>query len=77
MDDLKQLLTTKHDNLSALKDFYAYMSKSNDLEDWINTQLLVADSDDYGTDFDHLSIVMTRWDDFRGGSCAVLTWMFE
>lgn len=38
---------------------YQYLRESQDLEAWINEQLQVAMSEDYGIDYEHLKVTLT------------------
>lgn len=39
---------------------YQYLRESHDLEQWINEQLQVAMSEDYGIDYEHLKVYVTE-----------------
>lgn len=41
-------------NLEASKSFHEFMRESRDLEHWIDDQQQIANSEEYGKDYEHL-----------------------
>ena len=59
MSQLKSMCADRRDNLTAAKQFFAYMREAVDMEEWINEQMLQACSEDFGQDYEHLQVCTT------------------
>ncbi|CAI4223262.1 unnamed protein product [Auanema sp. JU1783] len=75
--DIRQKeLEAEFDRLSALAEerrraledavcLFEYMRESADLEQWINEQLNTAMSEDYGEDYEHLTELQSKFEEFK------------
>ena len=42
--------------LASSRSLYQYLREARDLQDWINDQMITAQSEDYGQDFEHVQV---------------------
>ena len=56
MRKLEQLAAVRRHNLEESKRLHEYIRESGELEEWINEQLQLAASEDYGEDYEHLQV---------------------
>ncbi|VIO98093.1 probable spectrin beta chain, putative [Brugia malayi] len=64
-ETLSTLADERKQQLENAVYLYQYLRESQDLEAWINEQLLVAMSEDYGIDYEHLKELQSRFEDFK------------
>ncbi|VDK61916.1 unnamed protein product [Onchocerca ochengi] len=64
-ETLSNLADERRQQLENAVYLYQYLRESQDLEAWINEQLLVAMSEDYGIDYEHLKELQSRFEDFK------------
>uniref|UniRef100_A0A915PUP8 Spectrin beta chain n=1 Tax=Setaria digitata TaxID=48799 RepID=A0A915PUP8_9BILA len=64
-ETLSNLADERRQQLENAVYLYQYLRESQDLETWINEQLLVAMSEDYGIDYEHLKELQSRFEDFK------------
>uniref|UniRef100_A0A183IDZ9 Calponin-homology (CH) domain-containing protein n=1 Tax=Soboliphyme baturini TaxID=241478 RepID=A0A183IDZ9_9BILA len=62
---MEELAAVPLNNLDCAAYFYQYLRESQDLEQWINEQLSIASSEDYGKDYEHLIDLVAKFDDFK------------
>lgn len=55
-DELLALAENRRNHLEQAVYLFQYLRESRELEEWINEQLQMAMSDDYGRDYEHLSV---------------------
>ena len=65
LNKLKRLAADRTQNLEQSKWMYAFKRESSDFEEWINEQLQLAASEEYGQDYEHLQILRNRFDEFK------------
>ncbi|KAL5008187.1 hypothetical protein ScPMuIL_013768 [Solemya velum] len=65
LNKLKRLAAERSRNLEQSKWLHSYTRECNDLEDWIGEQLLLAGSEEYGQDYEHLVILRDKFDEFK------------
>ncbi|EJD74610.1 beta chain spectrin [Loa loa] len=65
VETLSTLADERRQQLENAVYLYQYLRESHDLEAWINEQLLVAMSEDYGIDYEHLKELQSRFEDFK------------
>jgi hypothetical protein len=51
-----RLAADRTQNLEQSKWMYAFKRESSDFEEWINEQLQLAASEEYGQDYEHLQV---------------------
>ena len=56
MNKLKKLAAERTDNLEQSKWMYAFKRETGDFEEWINEQMQLAASEEYGQDYEHLQV---------------------
>ena len=56
LEKLQEMCANRRHNLEEAKNLHMYMRESDDLEEWINDQMQIASSEDYGQDFEHLQV---------------------
>ena len=55
---LKTLVTMRSNKLNEANKLYQYLKEVDELADWINKQIQVASSEEYGHDFEHLQVLL-------------------
>ncbi|GIY06493.1 hypothetical protein CDAR_514752 [Caerostris darwini] len=65
MKNIQKLANSRRQNLMESKHLHEYFRESDELEKWINEQMLTANSEDYGQDYEHLLILQSKFDDFK------------
>ena len=55
---LKTLVTVRSNKLNEANKLYQYLKEVDELADWINEQIQVASSEEYGHDFEHLQVLL-------------------
>lgn len=55
-EELGQLAERRRVHLEDAVCMFQYLRESKELEEWINEQLQVAMSEDYGRDYEHLTV---------------------
>lgn len=53
---LKTLVTVRQNKLLEATKLHEFLREVDELADWINEQIQVASSEDYGQDFEHLQV---------------------
>ena len=53
---LKTLVAVRQTKLNEAKKLYEFLREVDEMADWINEQIQVASSEDYGQDFEHLQV---------------------
>ena len=56
MDSLQELSKKRSRNLAESKLMHEYIRESEDLEEWIDDQMQIASSEDFGQDYEHLQV---------------------
>lgn len=72
-ESLSTLADERRHQLENAVYLYQYLRESQDLEAWINEQLLIAMSEDYGIDYEHLkasSMFCMKFFYFRNSNLA-------
>ncbi|VDM44604.1 unnamed protein product [Toxocara canis] len=64
-DALWKIAEERRRQLENAVYLYQYMRESQELEVWINEQLQIAMSEDYGQDYEHLKELQSRFEDFK------------
>jgi spectrin beta len=54
---LKTLVTVRLNKLNEANKLYQYLKEVDELADWINEQIQVVSSEEYGHDFEHLQVL--------------------
>ncbi|KAK0410555.1 hypothetical protein QR680_005192 [Steinernema hermaphroditum] len=62
---LENAVASKRLDLDAVARLCAYVRESQELEAWINEQLTIAMSEDYGTDYEHLKDLEASFEEFK------------
>ncbi|VDM97600.1 unnamed protein product [Thelazia callipaeda] len=62
---LSKLAEQRRVQLENAVYLYQYLRETHDLETWINEQLQIAMSEDYGIDYEHLKELQNRFEDFK------------
>lgn len=57
MKNIQKLANTRRQKLMESKHLHEYYRESDELENWINEQMLMANSEDYGQDYEHLLVI--------------------
>ncbi|GAB6026067.1 hypothetical protein CHUAL_012270 [Chamberlinius hualienensis] len=65
MKNLHKLASARRSKLMESRLRHEYFRESEELEIWINEQMQTAKSEDYGQDFEHVVILLNKFDDFR------------
>ncbi|XP_069119024.1 LOW QUALITY PROTEIN: spectrin beta chain-like [Argopecten irradians] len=65
LNKLKRLAAERTQNLEMSKWMHAYTRESSDLEGWIEQQMQIASSEEYGQDYEYLVILRNRFDEFK------------
>ncbi|GFT80923.1 spectrin beta chain, non-erythrocytic 5 [Nephila pilipes] len=65
MKNIQKLANTRRQKLMESKHLHEYFRESDELEKWINEQMLSANSEDYGQDYEHLLVLQCKFDDFK------------
>uniref|UniRef100_A0A0N4ZQ51 Spectrin beta chain n=1 Tax=Parastrongyloides trichosuri TaxID=131310 RepID=A0A0N4ZQ51_PARTI len=63
-DRLQSLINIKKNEVNNYLAFQNYKHESEELEEWINEQLKVATSSDYGRDYEHATELKKKFDEF-------------
>uniref|UniRef100_A0A0K0EWJ5 Karst (inferred by orthology to a D. melanogaster protein) n=1 Tax=Strongyloides venezuelensis TaxID=75913 RepID=A0A0K0EWJ5_STRVS len=61
---LKNLINAKKSEVNNYLAFQNYKHESEELEEWINEQLKIATSSDYGRDYEHSTDLKNKFDEF-------------
>ncbi|KAI6229996.1 Spectrin repeat-containing domain protein [Aphelenchoides fujianensis] len=64
-DALEQLADEKQAEMENFMTLCQYNHESRELEEWINDQLQVAMSEEYGQDYEHLQDLKSKFEEFR------------
>ncbi|XP_022241663.1 spectrin beta chain, non-erythrocytic 1-like [Limulus polyphemus] len=62
---LQKLATVRRQKLVESKNRHEYFRESEELENWINEEMQMAASEEYGQDYEHLLLLQSKFDDFR------------
>ena len=54
--DLQNKSQERAQKLGSSKDLYQYLREAGELQDWINDQIQVASSEEYGEDYEHVQV---------------------
>ncbi|XP_033735465.1 spectrin beta chain, non-erythrocytic 5-like isoform X2 [Pecten maximus] len=65
LNKLKRIAAERTQNLEMSKWMHAYTRESSDLEGWIEQQMQIASSEEYGQDYEYLVILRNRFDEFK------------
>nr|XP_022333961.1 spectrin alpha chain, non-erythrocytic 1-like isoform X4 [Crassostrea virginica] len=65
LNKLKRLAADRTHELEMSKWLQAYNRESSDFEEWIDDQMQLAGSEEYGSDYEHLVILRNRFDEFK------------
>ncbi|XP_076359799.1 spectrin beta chain, non-erythrocytic 5 kst [Tachypleus tridentatus] len=65
MKKLQKLATVRRQKLVESKNRHEYFRESEELENWINEEMQMATSEEYGQDYEHLLLLQSKFDDFR------------
>lgn len=64
MRNLQKSAGTRRLKLMKSRQRHEYFRESAELEQWINEQMQIAQSEEYGKDFEHLILLQAKFDDF-------------
>ncbi|KAK2560477.1 Spectrin beta chain [Acropora cervicornis] len=67
---LQTLTSMRLHRLKESKKLHQYLREVNETAEWINEQLNVASSEDYGKDFEHLETIQGKFEDFKRSAVA-------
>lgn len=56
MKNIQKLANARRQKLMESKHLHEYFRESDELENWVNEQMLMANSEDYGQDYEHLLV---------------------
>ncbi|XP_035225862.1 spectrin beta chain, non-erythrocytic 1-like isoform X1 [Stegodyphus dumicola] len=65
MKNIQKLANIRRQKLMESKHLHEYYRESDELENWVNEQMLMANSEDYGQDYEHLLLLQSKFDDFK------------
>ncbi|XP_071037774.1 spectrin beta chain [Parasteatoda tepidariorum] len=65
MKNIQKLANIRRQKLIESKNLHEYYRESDELENWVNEQMLMANSEDYGQDYEHLLLLQSKFDDFK------------
>ncbi|XP_048733527.1 spectrin alpha chain, non-erythrocytic 1-like isoform X2 [Ostrea edulis] len=65
LNKLKRLAADRTHELEMSKWLHAYNRESRDFEEWIDDQMQLAASEEYGSDYEHLVILRNRFEEFK------------
>ncbi|XP_061172689.1 spectrin beta chain, non-erythrocytic 5-like [Saccostrea echinata] len=65
LNKLKRLAAERTHELEMSKWLHAYNRESSDFEEWIDDQMQLAASEEYGSDYEHLVILRNRFEEFK------------
>ncbi|XP_078592218.1 spectrin beta chain, non-erythrocytic 5-like isoform X2 [Branchiostoma floridae x Branchiostoma japonicum] len=65
MKSLETLMGDRSVHLEESKQLFAYARETDDLQEWINEHLMVAASEDYGQDYEHLQVLLSKFEDLK------------
>ena len=54
---LKTLVTVRLNKLNEANELYQYLKEVDELADWINEQIQIASSEEFGHDLEHLQVM--------------------
>lgn len=69
-DNLKNLSLQREKRLAESKKFFHFIQMVEEVQEWINDQISIADSEDYGTDVEHVELLIKTFDTFVAGLIA-------
>lgn len=67
--ELKDLYELRKRNLDDSVCLHQFMRESGELEQWINEQLQVAMSEEYGHDYEHFEVILDALSSVMGSYC--------
>ncbi|KAI8480573.1 Spectrin beta chain, non-erythrocytic 5 [Branchiostoma belcheri] len=65
MKSLETLMGDRSVHLEESKQLFAYARETDDLQEWINEHLMMAASEDYGQDYEHLQVLLSKFEDLK------------
>ncbi|XP_066281028.1 spectrin beta chain, non-erythrocytic 5-like isoform X2 [Branchiostoma lanceolatum] len=65
MKSLETLMGDRNVHLEESKQLFSYARETDDLQEWINEHLMVAASEDYGQDYEHLQVLLSKFEDLK------------
>lgn len=68
--DLKQFSVDREKRLEVQRKFLEFMREVEDLHEWIGDQMTVASSEEYGTDVEHVELLIVAFDSFVSNMSA-------
>jgi spectrin beta len=63
-NELKQLAEERHTRLADSHKVHKFLREADEVSDWINEQMAVAASEDYGRDVEHVEILIQKFESF-------------
>ncbi|XP_046630760.1 spectrin beta chain, non-erythrocytic 1-like isoform X4 [Daphnia pulicaria] len=63
-EQLKQLAETRQKNLDDNHKIHKFLREADEVADWINEQMAMAASEDYGRDVEHVEILIQKFESF-------------
>ncbi|XP_078515770.1 spectrin beta chain, non-erythrocytic 5 isoform X2 [Lissotriton helveticus] len=65
LHDLQDCAAVRSKKLEETLSLHEYLRESKDLQEWINQQIQVASSEDYGNDYEHALLLHAKYDTFK------------
>ncbi|XP_074649217.1 spectrin beta chain-like isoform X2 [Tubulanus polymorphus] len=65
MKKLQEDAAARKRNLKESKNFHAYVQESDECMDWVKENMQIAESEDYGQDYEHLLELQKKFDEFK------------
>lgn len=70
ISDLKQFSIDREKRLEVQKKYLEFMREVEDLHEWISDQMAIASSEEYGTDVEHVELLIIAFDNFVSNMAA-------
>lgn len=63
--DLRKLVSEREVRLTEALQYFQFLHEYNDVQEWMREQMNKADSEEYGTDLEHVELLIQAFDTFH------------
>lgn len=65
--ELQRLMTQRENRLSEALKYFAFIRECDEVQEWMGEQTTIAASEDYGTDVEHIELLIQAFESFLAG----------
>lgn len=65
--ELQKLMTQRENRLTEALKYFAFIRECDEVQEWMGEQTVIAASEDYGTDVEHIELLIQAFESFLAG----------